>query len=379
MKHSPDEIRNALPREPESCHQALMQAARSVKEDEPVKKVTFRTVLIAALLMAAMTAVAVAASTGGLAGWFQANYRSTLPLSAQDILSATEHSSLTAGPVAYEISELLCDGQIAYMTAQVRPAAEGSALVYPGSADPCDPIGEEMARVLNRPDLTAQSSWLEAAKATGLPLYSAMVWLEPESGSEGMIECEMMDGTVMEDGTQMLVYMLYFRESYAGESLAANVCAMTSLVDPETVDASENWRSALPRSIPINGETARRTYQPQGEAVFLGQFTLTGATAVQTSAGVYVSVCAKAAQPITLEELNRQAGEWQLLDAQGNSLPIGISLTGEYLNAAGQPFPNEVEASSIELETFQFRRMVSLAELPERMIVTDGTVQMIVE
>jgi len=62
-------LRNAFPDEPESCHEALVQAARSVREDEPVKKVTFRAVLIAALIIAAMMAVAVAANNAGLVDW----------------------------------------------------------------------------------------------------------------------------------------------------------------------------------------------------------------------------------------------------------------------------------------------------------------------
>ena len=55
--HTPD-LRNALPPEPDFCHRALMQAAGSVKEDEPVKKNTFRALLIAALLIVTMITVA---------------------------------------------------------------------------------------------------------------------------------------------------------------------------------------------------------------------------------------------------------------------------------------------------------------------------------
>ena len=53
MKRDMDNLnlRDAFRPMPEETRNALMSAARSVKEDEPVKKATFRTVLIAACIM----------------------------------------------------------------------------------------------------------------------------------------------------------------------------------------------------------------------------------------------------------------------------------------------------------------------------------------
>ena len=69
MKRNLDElnIRNAFAQEPAACHDALMNAACSVKEEKPVKKASFRVALVVALMIVATMAVAVAA--GNLLGW----------------------------------------------------------------------------------------------------------------------------------------------------------------------------------------------------------------------------------------------------------------------------------------------------------------------
>ena len=63
------DLKDAFPEMPQDCRDALLRAARSVKEEKNVKYVrfTFKTALIAALLILSMTAVALAAS--GALGW----------------------------------------------------------------------------------------------------------------------------------------------------------------------------------------------------------------------------------------------------------------------------------------------------------------------
>ena len=60
-------LRNAFKPTPDKCHNALMTAARSVKEEEPVKRATIRTILIAACIILATMAIAVAATNSF--GW----------------------------------------------------------------------------------------------------------------------------------------------------------------------------------------------------------------------------------------------------------------------------------------------------------------------
>ena len=372
-------LREAFSQEPVSCHEALMQAARSVKEDKPVKKYTFRAVLIAALILAAMMAVAVAATSAGLVEWFRSDYGAELPQSAQDILNATEESTLEAGPVVFTISELLCDGKIAYLTAEVRMKEEGSALVYPGSGDPYDRIGEVLASKLNHPGIDGKTTYLEAAQLLKLPLYCADAWLEVDNS--WLIECEMADGKTLESGGTLLVRMVYFNERYAGEELPVKVCVQLNELDCATLDfkPESRLRAAEERTIPIHGVVAEKHYQPQEKVLFSDQFILTGVTARQTCAGVYVYLQMQMEEITTLKSLNEWPGEWALMTEDGQHYPVGMSLTAELLNSEGAPFPIDVPSQEIELSTFQYMRMISLEELPERMLVSDGTISVMVQ
>lgn len=383
MKRSMDDLnlRNAFPAEPENCHQALMQAARSVREEEPVKKYTFRTVLIAALLIAAMMAVAVAATSGGLVNWFQEHYRAVLPQTAQDILSATEKTTLDAGPVTFTINELLCDGKIAYLTAEAHLKEEGSALLFPDSGDPYERIGKVMAQQLNHPEISETTTWLEAAQITGLPLYNVAAWMELEEGALELLEIEMMDGTVLENGNHLLVRMMYFTENYEGEDLPVEIVTRVMELDPSTVEyiREEQIRVTEKRSIPVNGITAERNYLPETSAVLSEQFTLTGVVARQTCAGVYVYINADTNRSMSLDELWSSNFEWHVLDQQGNRYPTGASLTSELLNGDGARFPTEVSPEEVQLQSFQYMLMISADELPDSFIVTDGETQVMVK
>jgi len=373
-------LRNAFSPEPDSCHQALMQAACSVREDEPVKKLTFRTALIAALIIAAMMAVAVAATTGGLTNWFQMHYNAVLPQAAQDILSATEKTTLEAGPVTFTINELLCDGKIAYLTAEAKLREEGSAILFPDSDDPYGRIGKITAQRLNHPDVSETTTYLEAAQITGLPLYSVAAWMEPLETALGMTGEEMLDGTVQEDGSILLIRMMYFTEDYPGETLPVDVIVRTMELDLSTVEyiLKEQHRATEKRDIPVNGVTAEKTYKPETPVVLSEQFTLTGVTARQTCAGVYVYICADAARTMTLEELWSTNFEWHLLDEQGNRYPTGASLTSEILDGDGAHFPYDVASEEVEFRSLQYMRMISADNLPEAFIITDGTVEVTV-
>ena len=371
-----NELRNAFPGEPESCHLALMQAALSVKEDEPVKKLALRTALIAALILAAMMAVAVAAVGGGLMTWFQRDYNAPLPDTAQAVLSVTETIALETEAVTFTVNELLCDGKIAYMTGEAQLKAEGSALLFPAHADPGDPIGEALAQKLHCDGVNAQTAYADAAKAAGLPLYSVNAWMELEDGS--LIESEMMDGATLENGNPLLVRMLYLSETLpaSASTLPMTLFVQVTQVDADTLEAVEGspQRAEIACSIPVHGVIAQRSYAPEGAARLSDCFTLTGAEAKQTCAGVYVTLTAKTDAPMTLDAFYQMNLDWRLLDAQGNPFPIGISLTAEYLHGSGQPL-----GSADTVETLQVVQMIGVDALPERLIVTDGTANVCVK
>ena len=55
------DLKQAFHPVPEACRRALMDAARSVREEKPVKRVSYRAALIAAVILLAAMAVAYAA------------------------------------------------------------------------------------------------------------------------------------------------------------------------------------------------------------------------------------------------------------------------------------------------------------------------------
>lgn len=366
------DLQKAFPPMSESCRAALTATASSVKEDEPVKKYTFRTVLLAALLIIAMMVVAIAATTGGLVEWFRAEYDVALPQTAQELLSATEKSDLDVGPVTVTVSEMLCDGKIAYLTAEAHLKEEGTAILYPSCYDVYDRIGETLAKKLNRPEIDANTTYLDAALLTGLPLYSASAYME----LEGDWALEMMDAKQSDSGPILLVDMLYFSQPCDADSLPVKMTAQVQRIDTDTLDASaeDRWQVSEERSLPVHGVIAEKTYAPQSGAQPLHGFTLTGVTAKQTSMGVYVYLHMQPIGEATFTALNI-GYEWDVLDANGNRFPTGASLTGELLDENGQPLYDQYETDDTPLGAFQYLLMISVDELPATMIVTDGTVQ----
>jgi len=140
---------------PASCRTALADAARSVQEGKMKKRTPARIALIAALILAAMMAVAYAATQLGLTDFFQSIYNTTLPDSAQTTLSDTEEKAYDVGPLTLTLQEALADGRIAYVTTRAAASDGSSALIQMGNGDLSDEIPSDEAKRLNVPEHTS--------------------------------------------------------------------------------------------------------------------------------------------------------------------------------------------------------------------------------
>lgn len=360
MKRELD-LKNAFRQSPARCRQALMQAARSVKEDEPVKRFTLRTLLIAALIMIALMAAALAAAGGGLVDWFQSVYGAVLPPRAQEILSATQTAELEAGPVTFTVNELLCDGKIACLTLQAQ--AKGEGIVYADGEEITDPIGEHLAMRLDHPQITGETSYQEAAKITGLPLYCASAWLETESYD--LIETELMDHMRLDSGGVLLVRMLYLKETLTGSALPVKVRVKTQETElaAQELKAVRQGEAVTEANLAINGVSAEKQYAPEKAARLSEQFIHTGVTARQTCAGVYLYIKAQPDAPMTLEEMRHMPFEWNVLNGKGEPYPGGISLTCELLNGQGLRFPADRPANEVKVTAFTYMLIYRLPEV----------------
>lgn len=369
MKRELD-LRNAFAPQPESCRNALLSAARSVKEDETMKRIPYRALLIAALCLLLTTAAAFAAHTAGLFDWFEHNYGAKLPPAAQEALSSTQPQTLQAGPVTFTLTETLADGQIAYMTATARVTDGSKAVIYSGAGDPCERVGAVLAVQLAHPEITADTSLAEAADLAKAPLYCATAWFEPSAAVTAGEE--MMDGTFLEDASLLLVDMLYTDPQKVTDPLEGTWRVMVQQLDTETLEPNNTWKAEAPLSIAVGGVTAEKTYLPAGTDKLLGCLTLTHVTAKQTCAGVYLTLYAQADEGTVFEQI-LQAGELEALDENGERFPTGMSLTSEFLQGDGTRFPDG-DPATIPVKDFAYKMMVTLDALPETLTVTDGSV-----
>lgn len=364
MKRDLDKLnlQSAFGPEPEACHAALMAAARSVKEERRPAR-SLRTLAVAALMLLCMMAAAFAASRAGLLDWLWQDMGVRTPASASKVLAATRQETYTVGPLAMTVTETLADGHLAYLTVNAA-GTDGAALVYEGSGDLFDPVGTTLAKALNHPDILAETTLVQAARKSGLPLYSVMAWLQLEEGvGEGT---EMMDALRQEDGSLLLIDMLLTDPARVGDSLNASIYLRVKQIDPVTMEPMEKaWQTVEQRTLTINGVTQQRNYLPQDNAALNDGLTITGVMAEQTCAGVYVTIAMDTRKDMTCEELwNSGLAALSLLDASGNDLPDGISLTSDLLCADGSPLPEDGPVGQV-----QFQMMLGVDALPESMTI----------
>lgn len=356
-------LRSAFGPEPEECHAALMAAARSVKEEKGSTHTGLRTLVLAAALILCMMAVAFAASQAGLLDWLRQAMGVQVPRAAQEVLAATEKTTCQVGPLTLTISETLADGRLAYLTVNAA-GTDGAALVYEGSGDLFDPVGTTLAKALNHPGILAETSLVQAARISGLPLYCVMAWLQLEEGvGEGV---EMMDALRQEDGSLLLIDMLLTNPDKVGEKLNVNICLWVRQIDPVTMKRmDEGWEMTETRSLTVHGVTARKDYLPQDNAALNDDLTITGVTAEQTCAGAYVTIAMDTREDMTCDELlNSGLEALSLLDASGSDLPDGISLTSALLCADGSQLPEDGPVGQVQLQM-----MLGVDALPETMTI----------
>ena len=85
------DLQNAFWPMTDECHDRLTTALSGLREEQPVKRFTARTVLIAACIIVALMAVAYAA--GRILGWkdfYSIFYDTKVPQAAQEILESTD-------------------------------------------------------------------------------------------------------------------------------------------------------------------------------------------------------------------------------------------------------------------------------------------------
>lgn len=357
--HDTINLRAAFPAMPEACHDALMNAARSVKEEEPVRKTSFRAVLIAAVIIIATMAMAVAAS--GLFGWtdFFAGYGDILPETARKIMGEESNvHEFTLGNVTFTTRELYCDGHIAMAATEIT--ATDGALVAMEPWDPIGANGDNGKQTAAQLGVDPKTTWIEAAQQLGKKLYHVRAILEmPEElmGDGGM------EDSLYTSGSLTYFSMAFMNGAAQGETVNATLYLDVTEIDLATEEEINKGTARQAIDIFLEAPMEQLTYTP-AEAFAPNGYTLTGVRATLMPAGLYIYADFTApadSDPNAVYDLwGNETPCW--LDAEGNRYPTGANLSS-YLNVENHP-------------NLVYEDMLPLGEMPETLIlqVNDQTV-----
>lgn len=333
MKQEMEELnlRDAFRPMPQPCRNALMRAARSVKEEEkPVKHVTFRAVLIAACIIIATAAAAMAA--GSIFGWtdfFLAfHHDTTVPRAAKEIMDSTEEQTFTLGPVTFKVQTLFADQHIAMATTQITMTDGSKALLCMDAAqgDAICANGTNSTALAEKLGLDPTMNWMEAARTLNCPLYCVRAVLDISAdyaGGEGM-----EDALYDEKGCFVDFSLLTLNSSAVGSELPLRMFLRTAEIDLETGDEKNVLSNRVTISIRVAQPMAEQDYHWQGEYSVSG-LKLDAVHSELTAAGLYLFTGFTAQDGMSPEDFY----EVQLIpvwyDARGNDYPWGMNLSYE--------------------------------------------------
>lgn len=354
MKRNVDEmnLHNAFRSEPEECHAALMRAARSVEEEPKVKKVTLRAALMAAVIIIATTAAVAAGRLLGWADYFDEQYGTYVPDTAQRIMQEDWNKhSFTLGPVRFTTQELLCDGHIAMASTHISVTDGSDALLCAEPYDAIGATGENGRLMAQRLGVTADTTWIEAARQLNRKLYIVRAILEVPAEIDG--GCAMEDVLWNEDGSIVYLSMPELNGKAQGETIEMQLYMRVEELDVNSETESEVFTNRETLKVFLEAPLEEYTYEVNG-AFVAGGLLLKGVKAELTDAGLYMYSTFEALENITADDVfSRELPRW--LDEEGSDIPSGISLS------AG------VDAGN--LPTVVYTQMLSLDRIPDRMIL----------
>ena len=354
MKRDMDNLnlRDAFRPMSEETRDLMMSTARSLKEEEPVKKATFRTVLIAACIIMATMAVAVAA--GNVFGWtdfFKNDYGADLPKTAQEIMASCEPVSWQEGDVVFTVRERYSDSRLAMISVEAR-LAEGveGILAADDFTDAIGAYGENSAAVANRLGVDPSMTWAEAAKQLNLPLYSVRATLETPSELWGGEQYE--DPMFNDDGSLTYFSLQPLNGQVSGEEINARVYLRTKLVNLEDAEDDSNVTKEYV-DLPIHTEksvTMAEYIIPEDTKV-LDAFSIDSIQAELLPSGLHFTTTLTALDSAT-QEMAFDKLFVKIVKENGEDYPTGITLSGGFSNLDTWP-------------QIPYTQMISVDQMPE--------------
>lgn len=334
MKRDMDnlKLRDAFGSMPEETRDALMTAARSVKEEEPVKRATIRTVCIAVCVIVATMAVAMAA--GQIFGWndfFSKDYGADIPKTAQEIMAASEPVSWQEGDVIFTVRERYSDPKLAMISVEAR-LADGvkGILAADDFTEAIGAYGENSQAVAKRLGVEPSMTWVEAAKELNMPLYSVLATLEIPSefwGSE-----EYGDPMFNEDGSLTYFSLQPLNGQITDEEMKAQVYLRTKLVNPEDADDDTNSKEDyVDLTIHMEKAIATAEYIIPADTKVLDAFRIDSIRVELLPSGLHFTTSLTALKGATQEQAQDDL-RLNIVKENGEDYPTGITLTGGFAN-----------------------------------------------
>lgn len=346
-------LRDAFRPMPEQCRDALMTAARSVKEEEPVKRITFRAVLIAACIILATTAIAVAA--GKIFGWndfYDIFYgRTRVPQAAQEILEATEVKTYELGPVTFKVEQLFSDRHTALASLRVSMTDGSRALMTMGgqAGDPICGNGENGEKLAESLGVDPSMTWIGAAEKLNCPLYivQGILDLEPQYwGGE-----EMEDALYDPDGSMVDYSMQMLDSSVVGEEIPLRFYLSVAEVDLKTGEEKEALTDQPEMTVKV-AQAADTVTWTLAEPYTVGGMTLDAVWGELTPAGLYLFTDFTANPD--LDRGDYDCPRW--LDENGKDYGFGLNLSYDV---------NEDEWPKVSL-----MGLISVDSIPEKLTMS---------
>ena len=346
---------------PKDCYDALMNAARSVKEEKPMKRASFRAVLIAAIILIATTAAAFAAQQLGWIEFLFKQYDIAVPKTAEEALNASQSVVCEVGPLTFTYKQLLTDKRTLLSAADVR-TTDGTEALLVDDSNFYEAVDADSDVVLEKYQLASGTTWVEAAKQLNLPLYGVRALAESDQAADAG---EAMEAAMWnEDGSIVYLNQSMLDKHTVEDELPVTLYMAVHVYDPETDEVSINAyterQTATLSAVPLITE---KTYVPEGTAELQG-LKLTGVHGEQYATGIYFTASFHAPAGMTKDEASDILDMLSFYDTEGNPLDTGMNLS--------------VMVEADELPTVSMEVMSSLEAMPETLVITDGTTEITV-
>ncbi len=353
MKHNLDDLdlRAAFRAEPETCHQALMTAIRSVKEEEKaVKHLHMRPLLVAAIVIVSMLSVAYAASEiFGLNEFYQGFDISLTPEQQESMIPAKE-TSYQVGPLTFTIQERIADPYNVHISTKIRPTDKTLALIRLAPDEELLPesmtqdvgttlAGGKLARQLG---FATRITWTEAAEKLELPLYYVRVHLGQYNRRAEMLWDE--------ECSAICVCQALTGKDIINSTVEPELYLEVAQIDPATGEAINTWSTHETYKVPVSKLVATGHYVPETPLVS-GDMTLTHLETELYATGMYVY--RKYQMPADMpRDIDYPVwdfiNETPLLTTDGVSFERGISLSAQY---GTNEWPSVVATEMINVTT----------------------------